>query len=65
MAGPHDISLHLTERVRAPASQAVVEARLAGERECRTSLGGFVQFLKTNFLRRRSASLVLLGRELN
>ena len=27
-------ALHLTKRVGAPASQAVVEARFAGEREC-------------------------------
>lgn len=38
MAGSHDDSLHLTERVHAPASQAVVEARSAGERERWTSL---------------------------
>ena len=29
-------ALHQTKRVGAPASQAVVEARFAGERECST-----------------------------
>ena len=32
--GLHNNALHLTRRGGAPASQAVVEARLAGEREC-------------------------------
>ena len=31
---PQNNALHLTRRGGAPASQAVVEARLAGEREC-------------------------------
>ena len=30
----HNNAFHLTKRVGAPASQAVVEARFAGEREC-------------------------------
>jgi len=34
MTGPANNALHLTKRVGAPASQAVVEARFAGEREC-------------------------------
>ena len=33
-------SLHLTKRVGAPAAQAVVEARFAGERECSTGSDG-------------------------
>ena len=32
-------ALHLTKRVGAPASQAVVEARFAGERECSANCG--------------------------
>ena len=32
--GPDNNALHLTKRGGAPASQAVVEARFAGEREC-------------------------------
>jgi hypothetical protein len=32
--GPSNNALHQTKRVGAPAAQAVVEARFAGEREC-------------------------------
>ena len=34
----HNKALHLTKRVGAPASQAVVEARFAGEARCSTGL---------------------------
>ena len=33
---PYNNALHQTKRGGAPASQAVVEARFAGERECST-----------------------------
>ena len=39
MNGPYNNALHQTKRVGAPASQAVVEARFAGERECYTTIG--------------------------
>jgi hypothetical protein len=37
MSRPQNNALHLTKREGAPASQAVVEARFAGERECCTN----------------------------
>ena len=39
MSGPQNNALHQTKRGGAPASQAVVEARFAGERECCAGLG--------------------------
>ncbi len=37
---PHNNALHQTKRGGAPAAQAVVEARFAGERECCAGVEG-------------------------
>ena len=52
--GPHNNALHQTKRGGAPASQAVVEARFAGERECYPGS-------RTRGLLLRLATLVLLA----